>query len=137
MSIYPTLQDTAMLETGSVLAPRFDASGLITAVATDAQTGAVLMVAHMNAEALERTIATGEAHYWSRSRQAMWHKGATSGEIQRVVDLRIDCDQDAVWLKVEQQGGGCCHVGYPQCFYRIVRTDGDQVRLETDIARRT
>jgi phosphoribosyl-AMP cyclohydrolase len=104
---------------------------MITAVVTDAVSGELLMVAHMNAEALERTLATGEAHYWSRSRDALWHKGATSGEIQEVVELRIDCDQDAIWLKVKQQGGGCCHVGYPNCFYRVVcSADGAHI-LET------
>ncbi len=111
--------------------PRYDAQGLITAVVTDAVSGVLLMVAHMNAEALERTLATGEAHYWSRSRGELWHKGATSGQIQTLVELRIDCDQDALWLKVQQQGSGCCHVGYPSCFYRVVRAeDGTQI-LET------
>ncbi len=112
--------DRNALEEGLELAPRFDAQGLVTAVATDANTGELLMVAHMTAEALQRTIETGEAHYWSRSRQALWHKGATSGEIQKVVEMRVDCDQDAIWLKVTQLGGGCCHVGYPSCFYRLV-----------------
>jgi phosphoribosyl-AMP cyclohydrolase len=98
---------------------------------TDAANGELLMVAHMNAEALERTLATGEAHYWSRSRDALWHKGATSGEIQEVVELRIDCDQDAIWLKVKQRGGGCCHVGYPNCFYRVVRSADGVATLET------
>jgi phosphoribosyl-AMP cyclohydrolase len=119
------------LETGTALTPRFDAQGLITAVATDVQTGVVLMVAHMNAEALEKSIATGEAHYWSRSRGELWHKGATSGQIQKIIELRIDCDQDAVWLKVAQQGGGCCHVGFPLCFYRVVRQQDGTTRLET------
>jgi phosphoribosyl-AMP cyclohydrolase len=104
---------------------------LITAVVTDATSGDLLMVAHMNAEALDRTLATGEAHYWSRSRGALWHKGETSGEIQTVVELRIDCDQDAIWLKVTQQGGGCCHVGYPSCFYRVVRSADGTTSLET------
>jgi phosphoribosyl-AMP cyclohydrolase len=122
----------AALEEGVALSPRFDAHGLITAVATDAESGDVLMVAHMNAQALQRTIETGQAHYWSRSRGELWHKGATSGQIQRLVELRIDCDQDAVWLKVRQQGGGCCHVGYPLCFYRIVRLENGQVKLITD-----
>ncbi len=118
------------MEEGAGLALRFDAQGLITAVATDAASGDVLMIAHMNAEALELTLATGEAHYWSRSRGELWHKGATSGEIQQVVELRVDCDQDAVWLKVRQQGGGCCHVGYPHCFYRVVRTTDGMHSLE-------
>jgi phosphoribosyl-AMP cyclohydrolase len=126
----------AELEEGGVLSPRFDAQGLITAVATDAVTGDVLMVAHMTAEALQKTIETGEAHYWSRSRGCLWHKGATSGEIQQVVELRIDCDQDAVWLKVRQLGGGCCHVGYPNCFYRIVSTQDGVAHLTTDTPKK-
>jgi phosphoribosyl-AMP cyclohydrolase len=112
--------DRQALEEGTVLSPRYDANGLITAVATDANTGDLLMVAHMSEEALRKTIETGEAHYWSRSRQSLWHKGATSGEIQKVAEIRIDCDQDAIWLKVIQQGGGCCHVGFSSCFYRVV-----------------
>ncbi|MCR5877670.1 phosphoribosyl-AMP cyclohydrolase [Phenylobacterium sp. J367] len=109
------------LETGTTLAPRFDANGLIAAVATHAGTGEVLMLAWMNAEALQKTIDTGEAHYWSRSRGELWHKGATSGQVQVVDELRIDCDQDAVWLKVRPQGdGGACHTGRRSCFYRAV-----------------
>lgn len=126
-----TLSDKAQLEEGTQLAPRYDAQGLVTAVVTDAVSGALLMVAHMNAEALERTLSSGEAHYWSRSRQAIWHKGATSGEIQRLVELRVDCDQDALWLKVQQQGGGCCHVGYPSCFYRVIQAEAGGHILET------
>jgi len=111
-------------EEGTVFAPVFDASGLIPAVVTHAETGAPLMVAYMNAEALEKTRQTGEAHYWSRSRQELWHKGATSGQIQNVVEMLTDCDQDTIWLRVLPQGdGGCCHVGYQTCFYR--RVDGD------------
>ncbi len=121
MSGFPPPGDKAALERGQVLAPRFDASGLIAAVATDADSGEVLMLAWMNAEALERTLATGEAHYWSRSRGELWHKGATSGQVQKLVELRIDCDQDAVLLKVRPQGdGGACHVGFRSCFYRVV-----------------
>ena len=112
------------LEQGQALTPRFDANGLIAAVATHAETGEVLMLAWMNAEALERTVATGEAHYFSRSRQALWHKGATSGQVQKVVEARIDCDQDAVWLKVLPQGdGGACHTGARSCFYRVIAGD--------------
>ena len=107
------------LEDGTALTPKFDADGLVTAVATDVKTGAVLMVAHMNAQALAKTIATGEAWYFSRSRAALWKKGESSGHTQRVVELRIDCDQDAVWLKVEQNGGAC-HTGHRSCFYRTV-----------------
>ena len=117
-------------EEGSVFAPKFDDKGLITAVTTDAKTGELLMVAWMNAEALARTIETGEAWYWSRSRNELWHKGATSGQIQTVVELRTDCDQDTVWLKVEVAGdGGCCHVGYRSCFYRRV-PKGEAATLE-------
>ncbi|HEY0437843.1 MAG TPA: phosphoribosyl-AMP cyclohydrolase, partial [Phenylobacterium sp.] len=122
---FPTAPDTHALEHGAALAPRFDANGLIAAVATHADTGEVLMFAWMNAEALSKTLATGEAHYFSRSRGELWHKGATSGQIQQVVEARIDCDQDAVWLKVLPQGdGGACHTGARSCFYRIVERDG-------------
>jgi phosphoribosyl-AMP cyclohydrolase len=106
------------IEEGTVFAPRFDAHGLITAVAQDSA-GTVLMVAHMNAEALALTIATGEVHYYSRSRKALWKKGETSGEIQRLLELRTDCDQDVVLLKVDQTGrGAACHTGRRTCFYR-------------------
>lgn len=109
------------VEEGSALAPRFDADGLIPVVTTDAASGEVLMHGYMTAEALAKTIETGEAHYWSRSRKALWHKGATSGLVQKVVDMRIDDDQDAVWLTVEVAGSGAsCHVGYKSCFYRAV-----------------
>jgi phosphoribosyl-AMP cyclohydrolase len=119
--------DKAALETGLDLTPRYDTNGLITAVVTDAATGGLLMVAHMNAEALRRTIESGDAWYWSRSRGELWRKGATSGHVQKVMELRIDCDQDAVWLKVVQTGPAC-HTGAHSCFYRAVRTpDG---RLE-------
>ncbi|HWP27129.1 MAG TPA: phosphoribosyl-AMP cyclohydrolase [Xanthobacteraceae bacterium] len=114
------MSKTEEFEEGRALAPRFDADGLVTCVATDAESGDVLMVAHMNREALERTIATGEAHYYSRSRRALWRKGESSGHTQRVVEMRIDCDQDAVWIKVEQAGAGACHTGRRSCFYRAV-----------------
>lgn len=110
----------ADLEDGLVLEPKFDADGLVTAVVTDARSGEVLMVAHMNDEALRKTIASGEAWYYSRSRKALWKKGETSGHIQRVLELRVDCDQDALWLKVEQKGAGACHTGRRSCFYRAV-----------------
>jgi phosphoribosyl-AMP cyclohydrolase len=109
----------ADLEEGNILTPKFDADGLVTAVATDAASGDVLMVAHMNAEALAKTMATGEAWYFSRSRGTLWKKGETSGHSQRVVEMRIDCDQDAVWIKVEQVAGAC-HTGRRSCFYRSV-----------------
>ena len=108
------------IEEGTQLQPKFDADGLVTAVATDAATGEVLMVAHMNGEALAKTIRSGEAHYFSRSRQKLWRKGEESGHTQRVVEMRVDCDQDAVWLKVEQAGAGACHTGRRSCFYRAV-----------------
>ncbi len=109
------------VETGTDFAPRFDADGLIVAIAADAATGAVLMVAHMNAEALSRTIATGEAWFWSRSRKLLWRKGETSGNTLAVRELRVDCDQDALLLKVEVAGDGVtCHQGYESCFYRSV-----------------
>jgi phosphoribosyl-AMP cyclohydrolase len=111
------------LEETPVLAPRWDDRGLVQAVATDAATGELLMVAHMNADALAATIATGEAHYWSRSRGQVWHKGGTSGNIQRVVEMRVDCDQDAVWLKVAP-AGPACHTNRRSCFYRVLREDG-------------
>lgn len=109
------------VEEGAELAPKFDADGLITCVTTDAESGEVLMLGYMNADALAKTITTGEAHYWSRSREVLWHKGATSGLVQEVVEMRIDDDQDAVWLRVRVAGSGAsCHVGYRSCFYRKV-----------------
>jgi phosphoribosyl-AMP cyclohydrolase len=108
------------VEEGHELAPKFDAAGLLPCVTTDFQSGEVLMVAVMNREALAKTIETGEAHYYSRSRRQLWHKGATSGLIQKVVEMRIDDDQDCVWLRVEIAGGASCHVGYRSCFYRKV-----------------
>jgi phosphoribosyl-AMP cyclohydrolase len=111
---------TQEVEEGRALAPKFDADGLVTCVATDARSGEVLMVAHMNAEALRKTIANGEAWYFSRTRRALWRKGESSGHVQRVVEMRIDCDQDAVWIRVEQEGPGACHTGRRSCFYRAV-----------------
>ena len=111
------------IEEGLTFKPKFDASGLVTCVATDAGTGEVLMVAHMNDEALRKTIASGEAWYFSRSRNALWRKGESSGHVQRVIEMRIDCDQDAVWIRVEQTGAAC-HTGRRSCFYRAV-TAGD------------
>jgi phosphoribosyl-AMP cyclohydrolase len=108
------------IEEGLDFRPRFDASGLVTCVATDAVTGEVLMVAHMNDEALRKTIASGDAWYFSRSRNALWRKGETSGQTQRVVEMRMDCDQDAVWIRVEQLGAAACHTGRRSCFYRKV-----------------
>lgn len=111
------------VEEGHELAPKFDDQGLIPVVTTDFETGELLMHGYMNAEALAKTIETGEAHYWSRSRRTLWHKGATSGLTQRVAEMRIDDDQDAVWLRVKVDGSGAsCHVGYRSCFYRSVPT---------------
>ena len=109
------------VEEGLAFAPKFDADGLVTCVATDAATGDVLMVAHMNADALRRTVESGEAWYFSRSRKSLWRKGESSGHVQRIVEMRVDCDQDAVWIKVEQDGPGACHTGRRSCFYRAVQ----------------
>ena len=119
------------IEEGLAFLPKFDADGLVTAVVTDAGNGDVLMVAHMNEEALAKTVATGDAWYYSRSRQKLWKKGESSGHVQRLVEMRVDCDQDAVWLKVEQQGAGACHTGRRSCFYRAIPLGqiGD-IRLE-------
>jgi len=118
------------LEESTVLSPKFDGDGLITCVTTDASSGEVLMVAHMNAAALQQTVATGEAWYFSRSRRSLWRKGEKSGHVQRVVSMHIDCDQDAVWLKVEQKGAGACHTGRRSCFYRKVPLGNWPVSLE-------
>ncbi|WP_428697563.1 phosphoribosyl-AMP cyclohydrolase [Stappia sp.] len=122
----------AEIEGGDAFQPKFDADGLIACVVTDADDGAVLMVGYMNAEALARTIETGEACYWSRSRQSFWKKGETSGQVQSVVEILTDCDQDALVLKVRVAGNGAtCHVGYRSCFYRrIARAADGSVRLE-------
>jgi phosphoribosyl-AMP cyclohydrolase len=110
------------VEEGHELAPKFDEHGLMPCVTTAAATGEVLMLGYMNAEALKASILTGEAHYYSRSRKTLWHKGATSGLVQKIVDLRIDDDQDAIWLRVEVAGDASCHVGYRSCFYRSIPT---------------
>ena len=121
----PPAADPHALERGAALTPRFDAAGLICAIAQHADTGEVLMLAWMNAEALRLTLDTGVAHYWSRSRQSLWKKGETSGQLQLVAELRVDCDQDAVLLKVRPQGdGGACHVGFGSCFYRVAEAGG-------------
>ena len=110
------------VEEGNDLAPKFDDRGLITVVTTDADSGELLMQGYMNEEALRLSIATGEAHYFSRSRQVLWHKGATSGFVQKIRELLVDDDQDCIWLRVEVAGGASCHVGYRSCFYRAVPT---------------
>ncbi len=113
-------QSIEQVEEGVDLAPKFNEHGLIPVVTTDFSSGEVLMHAYMNAEALTHTITLGEAVYWSRSRQRLWHKGATSGLVQRVREMRIDDDQDCIWLRVDVQGRASCHVGYRSCFYRAV-----------------
>ncbi len=130
---FPPPGETAALEQGDVLTPNFGSDGLVTAVVTDADSGEVLMLAHMNAEALHRTIQTGEGWYWSRSRRELWHKGATSGTVQEVAEIRVDCDQDAVWLKVRVRGAGAtCHTGMRGCFYRRIVGENGTIRLEGD-----
>jgi phosphoribosyl-AMP cyclohydrolase len=115
--------DKTLIEEGAAFTPKFDANGLIVCVTTDASSREVLMVAYMNQLALDKTLETGEAHYWSRSRQSLWRKGDTSGQVQKVVSLRVDCDQDALLLEVEPGGDGkACHTGRKSCFYRRVET---------------
>ena len=126
----PPPADPAALEHGAAFTPRFDGRGLLAAVATHADTGEVLMLAWMNAQALRLTLETREAHYWSRSRGELWRKGAASGQVQDVAELRVDCDQDAVWLKVRPRGdGGACHTGARSCFYRVAEAGPQGVRL--------
>jgi phosphoribosyl-AMP cyclohydrolase len=132
-SLFAPQATTEEVEEGRVLAPKFDADGLITCVITDARTNDLLMVAHMNPEALAKTIATGETWLYSRSRRKLWKKGETSGHVQSVVEMRVDCDQDAIWLRVEQAGAGACHTGRASCFYRSVplkQTDLGRLVLE-------
>ena len=123
-----TSSDINDIEEGLTFQPKFDAAGLVTCVATDAATGEVLMVAHMNDEALRKTIASGEAWYYSRSRQSLWRKGESSGHVQRVVEMRMDCDQDAIGIRVEQSGAAC-HTGRRSCFYRKVDAGEGGARL--------
>jgi phosphoribosyl-AMP cyclohydrolase len=126
------------IEEGTSFAPKYDGDGLVTAVVTDAASGELLMVAHMNAEALARTIESGDAWYFSRSRKTLWKKGEESGHVQRVKELRVDCDQDALWLRVEQAGAGACHTGRRSCFYRAVPLGkGNAVTLEFRDAEKT
>jgi phosphoribosyl-AMP cyclohydrolase len=124
-------QSVEQVEEGVDLAPKFDERGLITAVTTDAASGELLMQGYMNAEALRLTIETGEAHYYSRSRQTLWHKGATSGLVQKVSELLVDDDQDCIWLRVDVAGGASCHVGYRSCFYRKIPV-GDEYRASQE-----
>lgn len=133
----PTTLSHDDLEEGTVFAPRFDSAGLVTVVTVEASSKDVLMLAHMNAEALSLTLETGIAHYWSRSRSAIWKKGETSGEVQHVVELRTDCDQDAIVMVVNQSGrGAACHTGRKSCFYRRLTTeDGVTTLTDTGLPR--
>lgn len=135
--MFAARQSVEQVEEGAELAPKFDADGLITVVTTAAKDGMVLMVGYMNREALEKTIETGEAYYFSRSRQVLWHKGATSGLVQRVVELRVDDDQDAIWLRVDVEGDASCHVGYRSCFYRSVPIGKGEGPVELAFQERT
>ena len=128
-TINPANLSKQALETGDVFTPRFDQNGLMPAIVAEAETGQVLMVAYMNADALERTMETGEAHFWSRSRGKLWRKGETSGNVLRVLELRTDCDQDCILLRVEMSGDkAACHTGRKSCFYRRVERGGEQSR---------
>jgi phosphoribosyl-AMP cyclohydrolase len=118
--VFASRISVAQVEEGTELAPKFDENGLIPCVTTAFTSGEILMHAYMNEEALRRTIETGEAHYWSRSRRKLWRKGESSGLVQRVRELRVDDDQDCIWLRVDVTGGASCHVGYRRCFYRAV-----------------
>ncbi|MCB1531122.1 MAG: phosphoribosyl-AMP cyclohydrolase [Rhodospirillales bacterium] len=121
-----------MNDTATKIAPKFDENGLIAAIAQDFKTREVLMLAWMNEDALRKTLETGQAHYWSRSRQELWHKGATSGAIQQVKEIRIDCDQDALVLFVDQEGSGACHTGKKSCFYRRIDGKDDPALVFTE-----
>ncbi len=120
--MFATRTDKNTIEEGNTFMPKFDENGLLPAMAIDASTKEPLMLAYMNEESLKLTLEKNEAVYYSRSRQTLWHKGATSGEFQKVISIRTDCDQDALILEVEQQGGGCCHTKRASCFYREVKT---------------
>ena len=123
--------DKKALEEGAVFMPNFDANGLVTAVVTDVGDGELLMVAYMNAQSLSLTLETGIAHFWSRSRQQLWKKGETSGNMQKVIEIRTDCDQDAIWLKVEVMGDNVtCHTGRRSCFYRSLTNTGGNTVLK-------
>ena len=122
---FKTRVSIEQVEEGNDLAPKFDDRGLITVVTTDASSGELLMQGYMNAEALRLTVTTGEAHYYSRSRQVLWHKGATSGFVQKVRECLVDDDQDCIWLRVDVAGGASCHVGYRSCFYRRIPTGAE------------
>ncbi|WP_018075196.1 phosphoribosyl-AMP cyclohydrolase [Novosphingobium nitrogenifigens] len=125
------VSDTEVREQGAVFMPRFDSHGLVTAVAVDNATGRLLMLAHMNAEAIERTRETGFAHFWSRSRGKLWMKGESSGHVLRIVEIRVDCDQDALELRVVP-AGPACHTMAPSCFYRRLTADGELERVSEE-----
>ncbi len=132
-SLFPLPGTKSELETGEVFTPKFNADGLVTAIVIDAKDGQLLMVAHMNDLAITRTLETGEAHYWSRSRGELWHKGKTSGNVQKVIEIATDCDQDALLLKVEVDGhGATCHTGQRSCFYRTLVLENGQAVLKTE-----
>lgn len=122
---------TQLRETGQSFLPKFDANGLITAIVSETSTGEALMVAHVNREAIELCLATGEAHFYSRSRKQIWHKGATSGNVLKIDSIHIDCDQDAIWLSVEPMGHkAACHTGRKSCFYRKIVIEDGTIVLE-------
>ena len=132
MNMFAHRESKEAVEEGLKFAPKFDEHGLIAAMAVDADTHAPLMLAYMNEESLRMTLELGQAVYWSRSRKTLWHKGATSGEFQEIVEIRTDCDQDALVLRVKQRGGGCYHTKRASCFYRVVRlSDGQAVLSKT------
>ena len=136
---FATRADKAQVEEGTSFAPKFDADGLIPAMAIDAATREPLMLAYMNADSLRLTLAIGEAVYWSRSRKEIWHKGKTSGHTQKIIEIRTDCDQDALILLVDQQGAGACHTGRTTCFYRRVAAPDESgtptlVHTQNDLA---
>lgn len=140
-NIFAARGDKKELEEGFLLAPKFNSEGLIPVVATDYATGEILMQAYMNDEALQKTLELGEAVYYSRSRQEIWHKGATSGLVQKVKEILTDCDQDCIWLKVEAIGGASCHVGYRSCFYRSIpfgtKLEDKPVEMKQTIAEKS
>ncbi len=132
-NIFAQAGDKSEQQSGTRFAPKFGTEGLITAVVCDAASGKLLMVGHMNDLALSRTLETGEAHYWSRSRNELWHKGGTSGNVQKIIEIATDCDQDALLLKVDVRGhGATCHTGQYSCFYRKVVYENGKARLQSD-----
>ena len=127
-------ENVAAIEEGKLLSPKFDKDGLIPVVTTDIKAGEVLMHGYMNSESLKKTIETKEAYYWSRSRKEIWHKGSTSGFVQKVIEIRIDDDQDSIWMSVDIGSGASCHVGYKSCFYRSIPLgkvqDSEKIEME-------